>query len=475
MTDHSSPGPVDEVAQGLAAFVCGLPREMDEATERAARLVLLDSFAVALGALSHPAAEAGRRYAALFPAAEGALVWGTTLRVSPEIATLVNGVPLRGYDYNDLYIGKGGGGHPSDIVPGVIAMAEWGAKSGREVLQALVVGYEVALHLFDTVAISKSAWDYVNITGIAGTCAIGALMGLTQDQLAEALSITVTPHAASHEVESSELNRRGDLTMWKRFNGSDAVRQSVYACLLASVGVEGAVRAFTGKCGFMNSVNTDPGATAKVLERLALRDAPKRIAQTTFKRWPVGSRAQSAIQATLEARAKIASPLMVDKLKVFTQEGVYEHLVRSRKDPWHPFSRETADHSLPYVVTATLLDGKVRPESFDLPRVNDPALRRFLEDRVTVEVEPALDNATPGEFLSRVEFLLKSGAVVKGEARPAPGHPKQPFTEEEMVAKLEENAGALLGKSGTANLVGAVQSLSEAKRVTDLVSCLAIS
>ncbi len=474
MTDPTPAGPVDEIAQGLAAFVCSLPREMDEATEKAARLVLLDSFAVALGALSHPAAEAGRRYAALFPAAEGALVWGTTMRASPEIATLVNGVPLRGYDYNDLYIGKGGGGHPSDIVPGVLAMAEWSAVGGRDVLWALAVGYEVALHLFDTVAISKSAWDYVNITGIAGTCAIGALMGLTQDQLAEALGITVIPHAASHEVESSELNRRGDLTMWKRFNGSDAVRQSVYACLLASVGVEGAVRPFTGKYGFMNQINTDPGATAKVLDLLSRRDAPRRIAQTTFKRWPVGSRAQSAIQAILEARAKIAGPALVEKLRIFTQEGVYEHLVRSRKDPWHPFSRETADHSLPYVAVAALLDGRIRPESFGPDRVADPALRDFLENRVTVEVEPPLDNAEPGEFLSRVELLLKDGSIVRGEARPAPGHPKQPFTEAEMVAKLGENTAALLGKTGVANLAEAVRTLGEAKRVNGLVSCLSL-
>src|SRR4029077_12460480 len=86
---------------------------------------------------------------------------------------------------------------------------------------------------------------------LGATCAIARVLALDADQIREALAMTVIPHLASDEIESGDLNTRGDLTMWKRYNGSDAVRNALQACLLASVGVEGAVRPFVGRLGFI--------------------------------------------------------------------------------------------------------------------------------------------------------------------------------------------------------------------------------
>lgn len=468
-----SSAPADVVADAMAGFVCDAPSTWSPDVARAARLALLDTFAVSLGALTHPAAQVARRYAGLFPDPRGALIWGTTQRAAPEVATLVNGVPLRGYDYNDLYIGERNGGHPSDTVPGLIAVAEWQGKSGRDFVNALVVGYEVALDLFDTVQCSKGGWDYVNLTGIAATCAVGRLMGLTRAQLVEALAIAVIPHAASNEIESGDLNGRGDLTMWKRFNGSDAVRNAVYACTLASVGVEGTVRPFVGKCGFLTKVNIAADAEPRLLERMARREPLRRILQTTFKRWSVGSRAQSAIQATLAARAQVGGA-QIREVRVYTQSGVYDHLLGSRKDPWHPFSRETADHSLPYVVAAAVLDGGISPASFEPETVCDPQRQAFLNAAIKVEIAPELDAAKIGEYLSRVEIETVDGRVVKGDATPAPGHPKNPFSDDEMIQKLRDNVEPLLGRAGVDRLVAAVDGLERAPDLGTLVACLAI-
>jgi 2-methylcitrate dehydratase len=464
--------PADEISDALAAFCCGIPQEVEPESVRAATFVLLDSFAVVLGALGHPAANVARRYARLFPSRDGALIWGTLLRTSPQTAALVNGVPLRGYDYNDLYIGKCGGGHPSDIVPGVLAVAEWRGSRGRDVIRALCLGYEVAMHLFDTVPAAKSGWDYVNLTALGATCAIASLLGLNRDQTAEAIAITTVPHAASNEIESGDLNRRGDLTMWKRFNGSDAVRHAVYACLLASVGAEGAVRPFVGRCGVLKTFGVTEDGRKDLLTRLGSRGPLRRISGTTFKRWPVGSRAQSAIQAALEARHALGARIdAIREIRVFTQDAVFEHLVRRREAPWRPHSRETADHSLPYIVAAAVLDGEIRPESFDPDKVRDPERQRFL-DRVKVEVAPDLNQAASGEWLSRVEIVCNDGTRLEGAAAAPPGHPNRPFDRQDMLDKLHANAAPVIGADGVEQLVRSVDALMDATTVDPLVSCL---
>ena len=293
--------------------------------------------------------------------------------------------------------------------------------------------------------------------------------------------MTVVPHFASDEIESGDLNRRGDLTMWKRFNGSDAVRNALQACLLASVGVEGAVRPFVGKQGFIQKLANKADECIPVLrERLVPERPLSRVAETYMKRWPVGSLAQSAIQAALAAREKAGDVSQVKQVRVFAEEGAYDHLVRIRKAPWEPISRETADHSLPYIVAAAVLDGYVRTDSFEPRRVLDPARQRFLKERVVVNSAPELGTLAGGKlkraqagYLSRVEIEMIDGRIVHGAAAPPPGHPKNPFTDADLAAKLSENVEPFAGAEHTKKLVQRLFSIEQAKNVRELTALLA--
>ena len=303
----------DNLLFALASFVSDARRDHDARVIRAAKDAMLDAFAVSLGALSHPAAQVARRYARQSEVPVGASLWGSGRIVTAETAALVNGVPLRGYDYNDLYMGKSGG-HPSDMIPGLVAVAETRGLTGGTLLDALLVGFEVTIELFDAADLRSAGWDYPVVTAIGATCGIARLIGLSQTQTREALAITVVPHFASRESESNELNERGDLSMWKRFNGSDAIRQSVYSCLLAEAGAEGVVRPFEGKHGFVAKAGIGPTEHARLLDRLSKTSA-SRIGEITYKRWPVGSRAQSAIQAACDARAGIRDPWSIHRVR----------------------------------------------------------------------------------------------------------------------------------------------------------------
>jgi 2-methylcitrate dehydratase len=472
----------DEIAELIASYVVGVSKQLDAPTERAAKCVLIDAMAVSVGALRHPAAQRARQHAYRFAgAAGGALIWGTQQRTSPELAALTNGVLLRCYDYNDFMVGNRNSGHPSDMIGGVIAAAEWSGASGAELLSALAVGYELVGAAFDAFSTAPGGWDYTNLTAIGATCAIATVLKLDESQTREALAMTVVPHFASDEIESGELNARGDLTMWKRFNGSDAVRNALQACLLASVGVEGAIRPFVGNCGFVKKMQNSWDPLAVLREVLVTGRPLARISQAMMKRWPVGSVGQSAIQATLDARAQVGGDIdRIKEIRVFAEEGAYEHLVQIRTAPWEPISRETADHSLPYIVATAAIDGYVHVDSFNLGKVLDPARRKFLKDKVKVSPAPELGTLAGGKharaaagYLSRVEFETIDGKLIHGAARPFPGHPNNPFSDSDLLAKLSENAAPLIGKAHAQRLGEALLSLERMPDLAGLIELLA--
>jgi 2-methylcitrate dehydratase len=481
MSDITIPEYRDEVAEIIANFVVNVSGDLTEKTQAAAKRALKDSVAVALGAFAHPATQAGRRFAELMSSSAGpCVIWGTSLRATPDVAALINGSLMRGYDYNDFFVGRRNSGHPSDITTGVIAAAEWKGVSGAKLLEGLAVGYEVVAAMFDCFSTAPGGWDYTNLTGIGACAAIARVIGLDYDQTREALGIAVVPHMSTDEVESCELNTRGDLTMWKRFNGSDAVRNALQACLLASVGIEGAIRPFVGNNGFLQKMKNDMSTVPLLASLLDPARPLSRVADTYMKLYPVGSVGQSAIRAALEARAEIADLSTIKEVRVFCEEGAYDHLVAIRQDAYNPISRETADHSMPYIVAAAVLDGFVRVESFDLDRVLEPSRRAFVRDQVKVEIDLSLGAMADGKlkrasdgYLSRVEIELSDGTVVQGSAKPFPGHPKAPFSDAEIEEKLRYNAEPFAGQSGTDAIVAKLEKAETIANVRELTALLA--
>jgi 2-methylcitrate dehydratase len=470
----------DEVAELLADFTVNVSGELDEGTRHAAKRALSDSVAVALGALDHNASHIARKFAAQFATPNGAVIWGTSMRANPDLAGFVNGSLLRCFDYNDFYVGDRNSGHPSDMTAGVVAVAEWTGASGEELLVALSVGYEVVGAVFDAFSTAPGGWDYTNLTGIGACAAIARLLKLDVEQAREAFGIAVVPHLASDEVESCELNKRGDLTLWKRFNGSDAVRNALQACFLAQAGVEAAVRPFTGNNGFIAKLANKHDPLPVLQDRLRTDIKLSRIAHTYMKLWPVGSVGQSAIRAALEARGKVSDLSQIKEVRVFSEEGAYDHLVAIRQDPYRPISRETADHSMPYIVGAAVLDGYIGIDSFDVDTVRDPQRQKFVAENVKVVPAPELGTIASGKlaraeagYLSRVEIELKDGTVVHGEAKPFPGHPKAPFSDADIAQKVTQNALPFAGQEVTNQIIAALVGFEKISNVKDFTKILA--
>lgn len=479
MSTAAKPEYRDEVVEWLADFTVNVSGDLDETIRHATKRALSDSVAVALGAFDHPSSHAARKFAAPFALPQGPVIWGTSMRAHPDLAGFVNGSLLRCYDYNDFYVGDRNSGHPSDVVAGVIALGEWVGASGDDVLVALAVGYDVTGAAFDAFSTAPGGWDYTNLVAIGAVAACARMLGLNEDQAREAFGINATQHFASDEVESCELNRRGDLTLWKRFNGTDAVRNAMQSCFLAQAGVEAPIRPFTGNNGFIAKLANTHDPLPILNERLDNTRPLSRVAETYMKLWPVGSMAQSAIRAALEARDKVEDLGKIKEVRVFSEEGAYEHFIEMRQDPYHPISRETADHSMPYIVGSAVLDGNIWVDSFDLERVLEPRRQKFVAEQVKVTPELELGAKADGKFsraargyLSRVEIELDDGSVVHGEAKPFPGHPNAPFTDDEIAQKVSQNALPFAGQEVTNRIIDGLKRFETFDNVSDFTEIL---
>ncbi|WP_299450223.1 MmgE/PrpD family protein [uncultured Pigmentiphaga sp.] len=463
--------PNDVFLDRLAAFCVRASRfEIGPSCYDAVRKILLDSFGVVLGALDHRAAIRAREFAACFSLPSGgARLWGTGERVSIEHASLLNSPPLRAYDFNDFYMGRLGGAHPSDILTGVIAVAEATGASGEEVARALCLGYELIIAMSDYVDPDRAGLDYPCLTAMGATAAIGSMLGLDHTQFRHAFSITVNANYPSLEVESSEFDAHGELTMWKRFNGGDGVRHSVYSCYLAKCGVEGVVRPFEGKFGFLAKLQVSGEEAEQALQRLEGITCFEGIARGSFKRWPVGSRGQSAIQSALRARAAMLAGghalASIEKVTVHADPGVYRHLYEIRLEPFAPRTREAADHSLPYIVAAALVQGAIDPSSFDASMRDSSDVRRLLDGRI--EVVPVA-SASPSNLLSEVVIEDLAGNRWSGGREAAPGTAGAPMPFDILIEKFKENLGSARASQAEA-LISAIADFDARADVRSLV------
>ncbi len=163
-----------------------------------------------------------------------------------------------------------------------------------------------------------------------------------------------------------------------------------------------------------------------------------------MKRWPVGSVAQSAIQAAIQARSRIKDLSRIKQVRVFAEEGAYDHLVKIRQDPWNPISRETADHSLPYIVSAAVLDGTIRVNSFTPNVFLNPERQAFIK-KVTCAPAPELGSHAMGKHKRVVD----------------------------LNEKLRENVEPIAGAQRAARLTSLLWSLDKVKSTRELTKLLA--
>ena len=197
----------DKYSKLFAEYSAGLQYE-DVPAESAheAKRRILDSIGVSMAAFSEDAPKAARMFAYDFEQPNGATVWGAPSRVTPEAATFANGLMTRYLDFNDTYLSLEPL-HPSDMIPGFMALCEWAGKPPRDILTAIAAGYEVSVNLCDAASVRAYQWDHVVYTGIGAACGAGSIM----EQSADTIEHTIFYRKCAARVNAAD-------TRWRTFH-----------------------------------------------------------------------------------------------------------------------------------------------------------------------------------------------------------------------------------------------------------------
>lgn len=437
----------DRLSRTLAAYTAETPWErLPPETVHEVQRRILDSIGTAVAALDRDAPTAARAYAA--PRSGPSTVWGAEHRADPEAAGFANGVAVRSLDFNDTYLSREPL-HPSDGIAALFALAEARGSASRELLRSIAVSYEVGVCLCDAASLRAHGWDHVAFLAIGVACGAGAMLGLSTDAIGHAISLATVPHAPMRRTRS------GELSMWKGAAAASAAKDAVAAALLAEAGMTGPGAPFEGALGFVEQLlggePLDPEPIGP-LERLA---PPTRILDTHVKAWPVEYHAQSAVDAALQLHAELEDPTRIARVKIDTFRAGYE-IIAADPERWDPRTRETADHSLPYVVCAALQDGEVTPATFEPARIRRADTLELLRSRTSVEEDPVLTARYPGATPNRVTVTTTDGLTHVREVAHPRGHARNPMSDAELVAKYRSNVDGRLGPDRAARIEEAV-------------------
>ena len=427
---------MDRTTEMLSAYSCGITyEELGPGVVEQVKRTLVDTMGCAIAGFDSEPAGIARSLADGVHGDMPSRIIGSAGHTAPDLAAFANGVAVRYLDCNDSYFSPGGG-HPSDMIPAVLAVAGPLGADGPTVITAVALAYEVFCRLSDEVVASDMGWDQ-GIFGVVGAvCGAARVMGLNREQTGNAISLAITPHVPL------AVTRTGELSMWKGCAAASSSRSAVFAAQLAAKGMTGPGEPFEGRRGLWEQA---AGRTVEVpafpLGSERADDDPFRITRTIFKSYPSQIHTQNPIGLALQLRGR--APLEeIASIHIETYR-VAASTASSEPEKWDPKTRETADHSIPWLVASALLDGPVTPASFADESIANPALRDIMS-RMTLVEDAGFTSKYPGEYNCRITLTEGDGREHSAHGSWPKGHRHNPMSDEEVEGKFHAFAGASL-------------------------------
>jgi len=401
-----------------------------------AKRFLLDSVGCALAAVNNEDMAAMYRFTEKLGGTPEASVIGRDFKTNAANAALMNCLLTRALDYNDIYWEQDPS-HPSDMIGAALAAAEVNGKTGRETLVAIIIAYEMELRWCHAAnpGVREVGWHHATLTQFVSPLVAGKMYDLDLDQMVAAVGISGSSHFTLGGVVA------GHLTNMKNTADPLAAQAGVIAALIAREGYEGPVEVIEGKEGLfevLNNVEWQPEWLLKGLGEEFM------ITQCSYKAFPTEALTHQPISAALQVcqeqglAAEDISQILVET----TARGAD---ILSDPSKYQPTTKETADHSLPYVIAAAVADGNVLPDSFSDEKLKDPRIWDLL-GKIKVVADPEIDAMFPGIKRARVSITTNSGETHTAQVDHAKGSPQNPMSDEEIISKFRANAGDILSK-----------------------------
>ena len=410
---------MDATILRLATYVHGLNHaQIPARAAHEARRRIVDSVACAAAASTEPFCAKLVQFAAHYSGTPSARIWGAGQATSVEMATFVNGTLLRYLDFSDTVLARSNG-HPSDMLGGLIAVAEAYRLNGQALITSVVAAYEIYCSLCVAVPMAAKAVDQGTAAAVGTAAGVASLLGLSVQQTANALSLALASNVHLFNVRS------GELSDWKGCAGPNGARNGVFAAMLAREGITGPTAPVEGKGGLqtiLGAFDWQPRTHGEPL-----------IVQTHLKFHPVCYHGQSAVDAALALREKV-NALDIRSVDIETYEAAYSAM---GKDPqrWAPANRETADHSLPYAVAMAWIHGKLASDSYETERLACQATRELMS-RIAVTSQAELTAEFPANTSCRIRVRDEAGREFEHLQSNPKGNAANPLSDAELESKF---------------------------------------
>ncbi|WP_071330648.1 MmgE/PrpD family protein [Streptomyces sampsonii] len=453
----------EQLAWKLAevATATGAP-EADSAAMAVNRVIDNASVAVA-SLLRRPVAVARAQAVAHGASAPGASVFGSAERVSPEWAAWANGTAVRELDFHDTYLAADYA-HPGDTIPPLLAVAQHTGRSGADLLRGIVAAYEVHVALVRGICLHAHRIDHVAHLSAATACGLGALLRLDTGTVYQAVQQAV------HTTTATRQSRKGEISSWKAFAPAFAGKAAVEAVDRAMRGETSPSPVYEGEDGFLAWMLDGPEAVYTVL--LPGPDEPRRaILDTYTKEYSAEYQAQAVIDLARRLREKAGPLEKVRSVVLHTSHHTHHVIGSGAGDPqkYDPTaSRETLDHSVPYILAVALEDGVWHHErSYAPERARRPRTVALWQKITTVE-DPEwtrrYHHPDPEQraFGGRVVITLEDGTVLKDELAVADAHPAgaRPFGRQQYADKFRTLAEGLVAPAATGRFLDTAERLA---------------
>jgi len=449
----------ETITAGMARWASDLEYEaIGERAVHEAKRYLLDSLGCAFGGYRQEDARIALEVLNEIGGEGPATILGSGKRTDPVSASLANALMVRVMDYNDIYWQQDPS-HPSDIIPAAIACGERAGGDGKALIVGIVLGHEFEMRLCEAAfpGIRERGWHHATLTAFASPIVAGRMLGLSWQQIQHAIGISASRHATLGAVTA------GKLTMMKNTVDPMATQSGVLAALLAEKGYTGPEHVIDGKEGLVKVF----GPEWKLDVLVEGLGESWRIERCGMKAFPTEALTHAPISAVLDIVIENdLAPDQVKKVHIRSLARAADILADPSK--YDPRSKETADHSLPYVIAAAIADRQVTPAQFEPEKIMDERIRAQLR-KVEVVADPEIEAVFPTLQRVIVKIETADGRELTKSLDYPKGDPRNPLTDREVEEKFDALAAPVLSAKGRQRLKDAVWGLEKVGSVSELM------
>jgi 2-methylcitrate dehydratase len=449
--------PKASLEQRLADYASGIRYDAMPATVvQTIKHLLIDTLGCGYGAVgAAPPTIAEKVFRATYATRECASILANSHLVGTEGATLVNGVLIRYLDLNDIYVGREPC-HPSELIPAALAACEEAGGSGRDLIEAIAVGYEATIRLNNAVSFADRGFYSTSAAGFVVPLLAGKVWRTPTDRIVQAMGIAGPSQLSLLAVT------RGELSMMKALCCPRTAMDAIFAMRLAAEGFTGAPGALDWFAANVKpsqpdvSIDLDP--QHYVLEKVGL------------KRFPVQYEIQSVAEAGVNLHRLAGDRLgHIRDIVVETYPAIKEHVADPPK--YAPQNRETADHSLPVVGAMALLDGDVTSTQFQNERWRSADILA-LANKITVKVADSLVAKLPRGRGATMEVRFDDGPSIKEIVEIPEGDAERPLSRSALEHKFMALTVPVLGEARARTIISQVDDLEHVSDIRTLTAAL---